>query len=214
MKEQEILQSLNNIGAVITNSHIVYTSWKHGSAYINKDAVYPNVNLTSRLCSLIADHFRDENLYGIEAVVAPAVGGVILCTWIAYWLEQLTGRRALAIYAEKSNDGEKFVFNRGYDKLVADRRILIVEDVLTTGGSVKKVVEATRALGGKILGVGALCNRGNVMPQDVTAPEIFSLISVKMDMWDEPDCPLCKTGVPINTDVGKGKEYLAKKAAK
>jgi orotate phosphoribosyltransferase len=87
-----------------------------------------------------------------------------------------------------------------------------VEDVLTTGGSARRVVEATRAIGGKVVGLGVLCNRGGVTPQDVAnVPELFALVNVKMNAWDEAECPLCAQGVPINTDVGKGREYLARK---
>ena len=212
MDEKEVLQILNNVGAVITNSHIVYTSGKHGSAYVNKDAVYPHAEITSQLCRAIAEHFSDENLYGIDAVVAPAIGGVNLCTWTAYWLEKLTNRKTLALYAEKAEDGETFVFKRGYDKFISSRRILVVEDILITGGSAKKVIEVTRALGGNVLGLGVLCNRGGITPQDVAdPPELFALVNVQLDAWDEADCPLCAQNVPINTDVGKGREYLAKK---
>lgn len=212
MNEKEVLQILADVGAVITNSHIVYTSGKHGSAYVNKDAVYPHVEITSQLCRAIAEHFSNEDLYGIDAVVAPAIGGVNLCTWTAYWLEKLTNRKALALYAEKTEDGETFVFRRGYDKFIPNRRILAVEDVLTTGGSAKKVIEVTRALGGNVLGLGVLCNRGGITPQDVAdPPELFALVNVQLDAWDEADCPLCAQNVPINTDVGKGREYLAKK---
>lgn len=212
MDEREVLQRFNNVKAVITDSHIVYTSGKHGSAYINKDAVYPHVRLTSSLCRAIAGHFADERMYGIEAVVAPAVGGVILSTWTAHWLEELTGRKALSLYAEKAENGS-FTFNREYDQFVPDRRILAVEDVLTIGGSAKKVIEATRALGGKVLGIGVLCNRGGVTPAELAdVPELFALVNVAFDAWDEADCPLCAHGKPVNTQVGKGKEYLARKA--
>jgi orotate phosphoribosyltransferase len=87
-----------------------------------------------------------------------------------------------------------------------------VEDVLTTGGSAKKVVEATRALGGNIVGLGVLCNRGGITPEDVAnPPKLFALVNIKLDAWDETECPLCAQSVPINTDVGKGREYLARK---
>ena len=77
MNEQEVKQALSDVGAVMTG-HFVYTSGKHGSVYVNKDAVYPHVRVTSDLCRAIAEHFADETKYGIEAVVAPAVGGEFL----------------------------------------------------------------------------------------------------------------------------------------
>jgi orotate phosphoribosyltransferase len=89
-----------------------------------------------------------------------------------------------------------------------------VEDVLTTGGSAKKVIEATRALGGDVVGLAVLCNRGEITKQDVANPSRLStLVKVKLEAWDEKDCPLCAQNVPINIDVGKGIEYLAHKNA-
>jgi orotate phosphoribosyltransferase len=88
----------------------------------------------------------------------------------------------------------------------------VVEDVLTTGGSAKKVVEATRELDGTVIGLGVLCNRGGITPKDVAdPPRLHALVNVTLDAWDEAECPYCASGVPINTDVGKGREYLARK---
>jgi orotate phosphoribosyltransferase len=75
MKEQEVLEFLNRASAVITGSHIVYASGKHGTAYVNKDAVYTYPFITSRLCEAMAKRFIHD---GVEVVIAPAVGGVIL----------------------------------------------------------------------------------------------------------------------------------------
>jgi orotate phosphoribosyltransferase len=211
MNEQQVLDMLGSVGAVITDSHIVYTSSKHGSAYVNKDAVYPHTRETSRLCRAIAEQFVDDN---VQVVIAPAIGGVILMTWTARHLSDmsLNNREVLGVYAEKDGDG--FVIKRGYDKLLAGKNVLVVEDILTTGGSVKKVIEVTRALGGNIVGLAVLCNRGGITSQDVGGvPKLFALANVKLEAWDEAECPLCAQGVPINTDVGKGREFLARKQA-
>lgn len=245
ISEQKVLKILNDVGAVITDSHIVYTSGKHGSAYINKDGVYPRSWKTSLLCKAIAEQFVDD---GVEVVVAPAIGGTILSQWVGFHMSKMTNRNVLSIYSERAErlifkvtgnemqifageiallPGEElvvkenhFVIKRGYDKLVMDglvakKRVLVVEDVLTTGASVRKVVEATRILGSDVVGLGVLCNRGGVTPQDVgNPPKFFSLVNIKLDSWEEAECPLCARGVPINIDVGKGKEYLAQKAMK
>ncbi len=209
MKEKEVLKTLERVGAVITNSHIVYTSGKHGTAYINKDAIYPHTKETSDLCLVIARRFADSD---VDVVIAPAIGGVILSQWVADHLTKLTGREVLSVYAEKTNDGDNFIIKRGYDKLIAEKNVLVVEDVLTTGGSARKVVEATRNIGGKIVGVGVICNRGGITPDDIAdVPELFSLIDVKLDAWNEKECPLCAQCIPINTDIGKGREFLARK---
>ena len=206
MNEQEVLDVLGSVGAVITNSHIVYTSGKHGSAYVNKDAVYPHTKETSCLCRAIAEQFVDDN---VEVVIAPAIGGVILMTWTTHHLSDLMHREVLGVYAEK--DGEGFVIKRGYDKIIAGKNVLVVEDILTTGGSVKKVIEATRALGGNIVGLAVLCNRGGITSESVGGvPKLFALANVKLEAWDEADCPLCANKVPINIEVGKGREFLTR----
>ncbi len=94
MESEEVLKRLKRIDAIV-NGHFVYTSGRHGNTYINKDAVYPHVEFTSQLCKTIAKKFSDDSLYGIDTVVAPAVGGVILCTWTAYWLGCLLAKKYL-----------------------------------------------------------------------------------------------------------------------
>lgn len=206
MQNTNALEWMTRAGALIADSHIVYTSGKHGSAYVNKDAIYPHTQLTSRLCRLIADRFAGS---GVDVVAAPVIGGVILSQWVAYHLSELTHREILAVYAEKATEG--FVLKRGYDKLIQGRRVLIVEDILNTGGSVRKVVECVRSAGGDIIGVAALCNRGKITTKELgDVPELYSLTDVDLQAWDEGDCPLCKQAVPINLQVGKGREYLRK----
>lgn len=212
--EQEALRFLRNVGALITDSHFVYTSGRHGSVYINKDAIYPNPLTVADLCGQIVMHFDNEgNGVNYEVVVGPEKGGIILAQWTAYnsvhrWVPR---KDILAVYAEKEGDG--FVFRRGYNKLIPDKRVLIVEDVITTGGSVKKVVEAVRALDGDVLGVGAICNRGGVTAKDLDVPELYALLNLDLESWAEEACPLCLQGIPINTGVGKGREFLARRQA-
>ena len=211
MTEREALQLLFDAEAVMTDGHFVYTSGKHGSVYVNKDAAYPHTMVTSALCLTIAEQFTE---HFVDVVIAPAVGGVILSQWVAFHLSELCGHEVLGVYAEKSEDGDTFVIKRGYDKLITGKRVLVVEDVLTTGGSAKKVVEATRAVGGEVVGLGVLCNRGGIIAKDVAdVPKLFALTNVPLLAYDEAGCPLCAGGVPINTDVGKGREFLARQNA-
>ena len=208
MNEQEILGVLGKVGAIITDSHIVYTSGRHGSAYVNKDAIYPHTTITSHLCRAIAEQFADDK---VDVVIAPAIGGVILSQWTAHHLTIINDYEVCGVYAEKSVDEDCFVIKRGYDKFIIGKNVLVVEDVLTTGGSVKKVIEATRAIGGRVIGLGVLCNRGNITPKDVAnVPKLTALVSVMFDTYEEAACPLCKEKVPVNQDVGKGREFLAR----
>lgn len=206
MDEKQVLKILGKVGAIITDSHIVYTSGKHGSAYVNKDALYPHTEETSRICRAIAERFADDY---VEAVVAPAIGGVVLTQWIAHHLSQMNEYEVLAAYAEKTPAGD-FVIKRGYDKLISDKRVLVVEDVLTTGNSARATIDAVRATGGNVIGLGVLCNRGEIGPQDVRGvPKLTALATVPLEAWDPNDCPLCMRSVAINIDVGKGREFLA-----
>lgn len=235
MNEREFLRVLEGVGAIITESHIVYSSGKHGGAYVNKDAVYPHTAKTSLLCRAIAKRFANDN---VDAVIAPAIGGVILSQWTAHHLTEMNGREVLAVYAEKAEkqgsvlwhicfalrllwkripqlgraSEEYFIIGRGYDKFIIGKNVLVVEDVLTTGHSARGVVEAARAAGGNVIGLGALCNRGGITLQDLgNIPKIIALVNVKFDAWDETVCPFCEQNIPVNTDVGKGREFLARK---
>jgi orotate phosphoribosyltransferase len=197
------------VGAIITDTHVVYASGRHGSAYVNKDAVYPHTKEISGLCRDLAARFKGR---GVEIAAGPTVGGVILAQWTAHFLSELDGRDVLAVFAEEETTpgGERRrFFKRGYDKLIAGKNVLVVEDILTTGGSAKKVVEAVKALGGRPVACGALVNRGDIKEADIGAP-LTALVNITLDAWDEKDCPLCKKGVPVDTNVGKGREWLKK----
>lgn len=208
MTSEEVLRIFKKTGGYITDSHIVYTSGKHGSAYLNKDAIYPHTNLISAICKEVAERFKNKK---IEIIAAPALGGIILSQWTAYHLSKLTKKEVLGIYTEKTLDKNQ-IFTRGYDKLVKGKKVLVVEDITTTGGSVIKVIKSVREAGGKVIAVCVLVNRDpeNINSKTIGAPYI-ALAEVKMQAWDESECPLCKKGIAINTTVGKGREYLDKK---
>lgn len=208
MTPNDLLAIFKKTGGYITDSHIVYTSGKHGSTYLNKDAIYPHTKEISAICREIAERFKDQ---GIDVVAAPALGGIILSQWTAYHLCELTGKEVLGVYTEKTPDKDQ-IFTRGYDKLVNGKKVLIVEDITTTGGSVMKVVASVKAAGGKVIGVCVLANRN---PDEINSNTLGlpyqSLAEIKMQAWEEKDCPLCQKGVPINTVVGKGRDYLKNK---
>lgn len=208
MQETEVIKLLKKVGAVITNSHFVFTSGKHGNLYINKDALYPHTKETSRVGELFAQKFKHKK---IEVVAAPALGGIILSQWTSFHLSCLTKKEVLGVYTEKTPDKEQ-IFTRGYDKLVKGKRVLVIEDLTTTGGSVRKVVESVKKAGGKVVAVCVMVNRD---PKNITSKVVggpFSALGIlEAVAFDEKKCPLCKANVPINTDVGHGRKYLAEK---
>jgi orotate phosphoribosyltransferase len=202
----DVISILRKVGAVLTDDHFVYTSGKHGSVYINKDAVYPHTEETSQIGKLFAEKFADKD---IEVVVGPALGGIILSQWTAYHLSKLTGREVLGVYTEKDEQKNQ-VFTRGYDALVKGKRVLVVEDITNTGGSVQKVVANVQAAGATVVAVGVMVNRD---PEHVTAESMgvpyAALGELPAVAYDEAACPLCKAGTSINVKVGHGKKYMA-----
>lgn len=201
----KVINLLKSINAIVTDSHFVYTSGKHGSVYVRKDLLYPHTKKTSEVCKMFADKFKNKK---IDVVVSPALGGIVLSQWTAYHLSKLTGKDVLGLFTEKDEESNQ-IFKRGYDQLVKRKNVLILEDLTTTGGSVKKVVKSVRKAGGKVVEVCVMINRDpkNVTSKTVGAP-LSSLGIFKAESFDADKCPLCRKNVPINTVVGHGKKYL------
>jgi orotate phosphoribosyltransferase len=200
--EVDVLRELERAGAVLTGRHFVYRSGKHGSGYVNMDTVFPDVFLLQRLCELLAEPFRGEE---VEVVAAPAVGGIVLAALTALALDP----PAAAVWADKDGDG--FAFERaGFADRVAGRPVLVVEDTLTTGGSVSKVCRLVEESGGTMRGVSVVCNRGAVTAADLGVPRLESLVSVDFEAVEESECELCRHAVPIVEDVGHGAEFKAR----
>ncbi|MDP2735098.1 MAG: phosphoribosyltransferase family protein [bacterium] len=198
---------LEQVGALL-RGHFVLASGNHAAEYVNKDALYPHIRETSDLCRRMAE-FADP---AIEVVAAPAIGGVVLSQWVAHHLALRTGNDILAVYAEPAQDGT-LAFKRGYDRLLPGKNVLVVEDVLTTGGSAKKVVDAVRQLHGEVTDVCVLSNRGGVTAEQLGVSRLHALTSIPMELYESEDCPLCREGVEVNTEVGKGAQFLASKAS-
>ena len=154
MKKNVILDILKRTKAIITADHFVLISGKHSSTYINKDAMYPHTEEASNVGKLFAKKFKKLD---IDVVVAPALGGIILSQWTAYHLSKLKGKEVLGVYTEKTPDKNQ-VFTRGYDKLVKGKNVLVIEDLTTTGGSVRKVVDSVKAVGGNVVAVCVMVN--------------------------------------------------------
>lgn len=195
---------LKSVQAIYTDDHFVYTSGKHGSVYINKDSLYPYSQTTSEVCrelALACTHLD------IETVVAPALGGIILSQWLSFHLSELKQKTIYGVYAEK-DPVKDFILSRGYDKYVTGHKVLVVEDLTTTGGSVAKVVKRVREYGGEVVGVCVMVNRN---PEEVTAAMFDAPLIVGAEIaataWDPKDCPLCEQKVPINLTMGHGKKF-------
>ncbi len=163
--------------------HFLLTSGLHSPVYWEKFMVLQHPDYTSQLCGLIAEHYKKER---IEVVAGPTLGGVILAFETA---RQLKVRCA---FAEK--EGTKRVFRRGLS-IEKGQRVLVVDDILTTGGSVKEVIDAVKSVGGMIVGIGILVDRSDGTT-DLGFP-LFSCLKSVTKTYKPSECPLCSGGVPL-----------------
>jgi orotate phosphoribosyltransferase len=200
----EVIDILKRIGAIITDDHFVYTSGKHGEVYVNKDAVYPHTAETSRVCELMAERFKGA---GVDVVVGPALGGIILSTWTAFHLSRMEGREVLGVYTDKDEQKNQ-IFTRGYGDLVRGKNVLVVEDITNTGGSARKVVEAVRAAGGTPVGACVMVNRDPTITDETIGTRFEALAVFPAQAWEESELPEHIRSRPVNTKVGHGKKYM------
>lgn len=129
-------------------------------------------------------------------MVGPAKGGIVLSHWVAYHFSNLYHGKVLSVFAEKDKQGQH-ILRRGYPRLIVGKNVLIVDDVLNTGGSIRQVVRAVEAAGGRVIGIYVICNRGEII-----SPFLSSLWQVKLKDWPKEECPLCKLNIPITNKEG------------
>jgi len=182
MNENEVLNIFKDAGALL-EGHFLLTSGLHSPVYWEKFRVLQFPESTSRLCELIAQHYRNQK---IQVVAGPTTGGVILAFEIA---KQLGIRSA---FAEK--DGTTRAFRRGFT-IEPGERVLIVDDILTTGGSVIEVINAVKKLNGDIIGIGVLVDRSD-HKLDLGA-SLFSCLRSATKTYKPDECPLCSKGLPL-----------------
>ncbi len=206
---ESVLDILQRVGAITVNSHVVLTTGRHSDKYLNLDMLLPHTHDSSIVGKIFAEKYKDTD---IDVVAGPAVGGIVLAQWVAYHLSQLKGKEVLAVFTEKDSQ-KKQLLERGFSKLVAGKKILIVEDFTTTGGSVQSAADSIKDAGGIVTEICVIVNRE---PEKVNTESIgypFSSLDVmRVQSWTEEECPLCKDNVPINTELGHGKMFLEKKA--
>jgi len=218
-KEDSAKQTLINLKechAILENDHFVYVSGHHGSGWINKDAIYPDTRRIMKLCKLLAEALADIDA---DVICGPAIGGLIVSQWTAYHLQKLS------VFAEhdpsRQIEGEAgqggvlrapFILRRGYDKLVSNRRVIVVDDIINTGFSALSTIEAVGKAGGSVVALAVLINRGNIDTAEFGVDEFIFLLEYDIPVWPASECNLCLKGVPINTDYGHGREFLNAKS--
>jgi orotate phosphoribosyltransferase len=173
---------------VLQEGHFVLNSGLHSKFYFQKFRILENPDATSRLCRLIADRYQSQQ---IDWVIGPTTGGVI----IAFETARLLGCRDA--FAE-IKDGKRVV-SRGFD--IAGKSILVVDDVLTTGKSVKETIDAVNEGQGLLKGVAVLIDRsaGDVGFQ------FTAVYKKEVENFPPDNCPLCKAGLPL-TKLGGSKK--------
>ena len=204
---KDIISILKNVGAIFEKSHFVGTSGLHFATYINKDFLYPHTKETSQICRILAEKFRDAD---VEVVVGPALGGIILSQWTAFHLSEICGREVSAVYTEKTPENGQ-IFTRGYENFVKGKKVLIVEDIVTTGGSLLKTIKAAQDAGGNIVSACAMVNKNKDIKENLSGVPFYALSNLFVSTYEASACPLCQNGVPVNTTVGHGKKFLESK---
>jgi orotate phosphoribosyltransferase len=170
-------------GAIL-KGHFLLTSGLHSPVYWEKFKVLQSPPHTEQLCRMIADNFREQK---IQVVAAPTTGGIIL----AFETAKQLGVRG--IFAEKTGEKER-AFKRGFN-IEPGERVLIVDDILTTGGSIRQTMAAVKKLGGNIIGIGVMVDR-STQEIDFDVP-LYSCLRAEAVTYSPEECPLCKAKIPL-----------------
>jgi orotate phosphoribosyltransferase len=190
----EVHDLFKETGALL-EGHFILTSGLHSNTYFQCAKVFQYPWHGEKLAKMVADHFRSQS---IDVVISPAVGGIV----VGQEIGRLLGVKA--IFSERV-DG-RMVLRRGFE-IVPDENVLVAEDVTTTGGSVKEVIDLARQHGGKIAGVTGIVDRsgGKI---DFGLP-YFSLLRLDVVTYQPDNCPLCMAGSkavkPGSRDLGQAK---------
>src|SRR5713226_3357948 len=180
MTEAEILQVFREHSALL-EGHFVLSSGLHSDRYVQCALVLEYPRIAEQLCSQLAARLGDLGLGNVGVVAAPALGGVI----VAHEVARALGARA--VFTERQ-DGV-MALRRGFSFAAAEP-IIVVEDVITTGGSTRETITCVERAGGRVVGVGALVDRSD----GATRWDLPSAALLNLDVrnYEPADCPLCK----------------------
>ncbi len=191
MTEKEVEDLLIETSAIM-EGHFLLTSGLHSPRYVEKFNVLQKPVYTEKLCRAMAEKFKDAN---IETVVGPVTGGILL----AHETGKALGTRA--IFTERENG--KMTFRRGFT-LYEGERVLIVEDIVTTGGSIREVIDVVKEHGGIPVAVSMLVDRSGGKATFGDVPST-ALLHMDVQTYQPDECPLCKQGIPMTKRGRTGK---------
>jgi orotate phosphoribosyltransferase len=188
-------RAFDSAGAFL-RGHFVYTSGRHGADYLEKFRILEDPVATTELAAMIAVRFRPLRP---ELVAGPTTGGIIL----AYEVARQLG--VDAVYVERGEKGGR-VLRRGFE-VPPGARVLVVDDVVTTGGSLADTHACITSAGGVVIGIGVLADR--TAGRAATAVPFFACLTVDFPSYPPQACPLCAAGTPVAPPRGSSKKVPA-----
>jgi orotate phosphoribosyltransferase len=190
MTSDQVLDIYKKTGALLTG-HFLLSSGLHSEQYLQSALVLQQPDIATKLCAALAEHFKNSK---IDVVIAPALGGV----FVSHETARALGVRAL--FAERVS-GE-LTLRRGFS-IKPGERVLVVEDVITTGKSTKETIDVVKKTGGVVIAAGSLVDRSGGKA-DLGVP-YKSLVTLDVPTYTPEACPLCKAG---STPVKPGSRGL------
>ena len=184
IKTEEVMKKFEEAGA-IQKGHFKLTSGVHSDTYIQCAQVMQYPGFMHNLCSELGKKFRGDD---IDVIVGPAIGGIIM----AHVMAQVLGPWVRAIFTERENG--KMTLRRSFE-IKEGEKVIVVEDVTTTGSSVREVIDIVNSRKGKVVGVGVLIDRSGGKVDFGIKTEKLLTVDIKTFLPEE--CPLCKKGIPV-----------------
>ncbi|HEX9820611.1 MAG TPA: phosphoribosyltransferase family protein [Methylomirabilota bacterium] len=193
VREKIHLEILKRTGAYHANDHVLLPSGQHTSEYIEKTLVTTEPSFTEGLGGVIAKHFAQ---WPVDLVLSTGPGALILSHCVA----RAHPSRPVVVYGAKglSRGKRRVTLPVEFQRLIRPgSRVLLVEDLVSSGTTVNLLIELVEQFGAQVVGVGCLWRRTSV---EVDGKPVFSLVSRDFPTYDPVDCPLCRKGVPLNEE--------------
>ncbi len=190
--KSEVLLILKETGALL-EGHFELSSGLHSKDYVQCALALQHPEFAEQLGRLLAESFKNKK---IEVIIAPALGGIIICHEVARALG------ARAIFGERLSSSE-MALRRGF-KIERGENVLVVEDVVTTGGATKEIIGLVEKGGGVIIGCGFIVDRSSGKVGFNT--DTKALVTLEMKTYNPDDCPLCEKGIPLVKPGSKKKK--------
>lgn len=182
MLEQQRVIEIFTASKAMLKGHFLLTSGKHSDQYFQCAQVLQYPHYCAELCQELARRFAD---YQVQTVVGPAMGGIVVGYEVARQL------KVRSLFTERENG--KMTLRRGFT-IQPGERVLVAEDVITTGNSVREVMEVVEAQGGQVVGVAVLVDRSGGRANLGVPTE--ALLTTTVTTYHADQCPLCQQGIP------------------